>query len=258
MHSFRLRDTHLLVHEIIPVFKFLAIYNFGKLSAVFLLQVTVIVTDINDHAPVFQYPTENNNVITIREPVVAGATVKRLVATDDDVDLNGDVVYSLLSGNADGLFSLHHSTGLLTATCDFDGNYNGKDVFLRLLAEDRGSPERLRTQSHLIIHFEITESPLSSLSRTLASVFGQSAGDTITATATLTFAICVGVAILATCLSVVVLCSLLRCRKSRSKCSMWTLLCNRTGRAGTSKSESRVTLPNSVSYVKSDIIDDYY
>lgn len=78
----------------------------GSLSSV--VDLTVMVLDVNDNPPVFQKP---DYAITIPEDVAVGAEVLRVFATSDDVGANGEIYYSIGSGNEQGKFAIDTAKG---------------------------------------------------------------------------------------------------------------------------------------------------
>lgn len=59
-----------------------------------LLQVSILVSDINDNAPSFQ---SNSINLTLSEDLPIGTAILNLVATDEDFGRNGLVNYTILS-----------------------------------------------------------------------------------------------------------------------------------------------------------------
>lgn len=78
----------------------------GSLSSV--VDLTVMVLDVNDNPPVFQKP---DYAISIPEDVAIGAEVLRVFATSDDIGPNGEIYYSILSGNEQGKFAIDVAKG---------------------------------------------------------------------------------------------------------------------------------------------------
>ncbi|KAH8260379.1 hypothetical protein KR026_010588 [Drosophila bipectinata] len=75
------------------------------------VKVKVIVTDVNDNAPVFLRAPYH---VTISEGASEGTHIAHVFTQDADEGLNGDVYYSLAEGNEVGQFSLDGATGQLT------------------------------------------------------------------------------------------------------------------------------------------------
>ncbi|XP_055711473.1 protein dachsous [Phlebotomus papatasi] len=113
----------------------------------------IVVTDINDNAPNFVLPSTDGEVVYLSDAATVGQIVTHIVAVDADSGDNGRVIYSIVTGNEDGRFSidaesgyivlakpiighqasarqLHHATGGRSA-----GKYN-----IIVSATDRGSP----------------------------------------------------------------------------------------------------------------------
>lgn len=75
-----------------------------------LLQVnlTILVLDVNDNAPVFQ---RRDYSITVPEDVAVGTEVLRVLATSVDIGLNAEITYRIRSGNELGRFSIDTNLG---------------------------------------------------------------------------------------------------------------------------------------------------
>ncbi|XP_017885796.1 protein dachsous-like [Ceratina calcarata] len=100
--------------------------------------VEIRVSDVNDNAPVFEeYP--------FRARVSIGTqpekNILRVVATDADEGLNGEIVYSFLHEQEKPKFRIHPSTGAVTAALSLSQD-NGKTYHLEVLARDKGNPPR--------------------------------------------------------------------------------------------------------------------
>uniref|UniRef100_A0AAR5P542 Cadherin domain-containing protein n=2 Tax=Dendroctonus ponderosae TaxID=77166 RepID=A0AAR5P542_DENPD len=98
-----------------------------------LLHIRVL--DINDHAPRFQ--PESCQRLAIPENTEA-AVFHTVVANDMDSGPNGDVSYSITSGNIRNKFSIDSKTGALTAK-SLDRESNAR-YYLTITAQDHGSP----------------------------------------------------------------------------------------------------------------------
>ncbi|XP_064600895.1 protocadherin Fat 4-like [Liolophura sinensis] len=61
----------------------------------------ISVTDVNDNSPVFNPASYSNS---LSENTASGATVVSLTSTDQDSGANGDITYSILSGNVGNVF----------------------------------------------------------------------------------------------------------------------------------------------------------
>ncbi|XP_063309266.1 cadherin EGF LAG seven-pass G-type receptor 2 isoform X2 [Pelobates fuscus] len=98
--------------------------------------VHISVEDENDNAPQF---TEKRYVAHVAEHISTDSQLLVVTATDRDQGANAAVHYSILSGNARGLFSIDPQTGaiFLAGTLDFE---TGREHTLRVRAQDGGRP----------------------------------------------------------------------------------------------------------------------
>ncbi|CAH8475311.1 unnamed protein product [Schistosoma turkestanicum] len=83
------------------------------LSAV--TSVLIRILDTNDNSPVWIFPKQfgANSVINISQHSTVGLLIAQLKAIDIDEGLNGEVVYSIVHGNDDGLFEVDSMSGTL-------------------------------------------------------------------------------------------------------------------------------------------------
>ena len=106
---------------------------FNSVSA----QLTVFVTDINDNSPVFN---QSSYYKAVAEDIGMGKSLITVEANDEDENLNGDVVYSLL--NYSDVFKINSDTGVLSTVSTLD--HESKDLYTVIAqACDRGTPSRL-------------------------------------------------------------------------------------------------------------------
>ncbi|XP_049455634.1 cadherin-23 isoform X4 [Epinephelus fuscoguttatus] len=73
--------------------------------------VFVEVQDVNDNRPIF---LQNSYETSILESVPRGTSILQVQATDADQGENGQVLYRILTGNSNNLFSIDRQTGLVT------------------------------------------------------------------------------------------------------------------------------------------------
>ncbi|XP_051166129.1 cadherin-related tumor suppressor isoform X1 [Leptopilina boulardi] len=82
------------------------------------ITLTIVVTDTNDNAPVFQAMAYSFDV---PENMPRGSRVGQVIATDADADgLNSQLSYALISDWANDVFSLNPNTGVFTLTASLD------------------------------------------------------------------------------------------------------------------------------------------
>uniref|UniRef100_A0A8D3DQ62 Cadherin-23 n=1 Tax=Scophthalmus maximus TaxID=52904 RepID=A0A8D3DQ62_SCOMX len=73
--------------------------------------VFVEVQDVNDNRPIF---LQNSYETSILESVPRGTSILQVQATDADQGENGQVLYRILTGNSNNLFSIDRQNGLVT------------------------------------------------------------------------------------------------------------------------------------------------
>lgn len=124
--------------------------------------VTVIVEDINDHAPVFVYPNQKNHTVTFLWSMPVNKEITRVLATDEDLGDNKKISYYISSGNKADLFGLDKTSGILflqRRIKDTDGHVHK----LLISAHDWGVGQRL-TQAVLDINIDVTNATFSAIS----------------------------------------------------------------------------------------------
>ena len=113
-------------------------------------QVFVSVTDINDEVPSF---TKQSYSASISEFARNGSAVYHMTAIDSDEGGNGQILYSILSGNSLHWFQIDSLTGLITTAGLLDRE-NLQQVSLTVLAKDKG---QLPLNSTAVVTVTITD-----------------------------------------------------------------------------------------------------
>jgi hypothetical protein len=103
-----------------------------------ITSVRVAVTDINNHSPTFTQTTLDNRVLVIPEDVKVGSIIATIQATDEDMDDNGFVQYSIDKG-AYGTFEINEDTGEISLVQELD-NDKVPSYDLLVTAYDAGTP----------------------------------------------------------------------------------------------------------------------
>lgn len=101
----------------------------------------ILIEDYNDNSPKFV----SSSRIDIMEDEPTGYPMLHVIATDEDSGKNGQVKYTISSGNDEGKFSLDYDTGVLSIVQPLDRElttaYN-----LNITAFDQGEPQRSSSQ----------------------------------------------------------------------------------------------------------------
>ncbi|XP_067113778.1 protocadherin Fat 3 [Osmerus mordax] len=99
-------------------------------------ELTVVVLDVNDNAPVF---LRRDYAVTVPEDVALGTEVLRVTASSADMGPNAEISYSIGSGNELGKFTIDRTMGSISIADDLDFEVC-KDYFLTVEAWDGGAP----------------------------------------------------------------------------------------------------------------------
>ncbi|CAL8364079.1 unnamed protein product [Lota lota] len=100
------------------------------------VDLTVLVLDVNDNAPVFQ---RRDYTVTVPEDVAVGTEVLRVFATSVDIGPNAEIIYSIRSGNELRMFTINSRLGTISVADDLDFEVC-KDYYLTIEAWDSGTP----------------------------------------------------------------------------------------------------------------------
>ena len=118
-------------------------------------QSTVVITvrDVNDITPSF---TTLNLPQSFSEDSSIGFPVLMLEARDDDEGANGEVKYSIVSGNEDFVFHLDPWTGVVTLAKEVDYEVDSLTYTITFQVQDLGTPDAL-TGSRLTITLNVVD-----------------------------------------------------------------------------------------------------
>uniref|UniRef100_A0A665TWY8 FAT atypical cadherin 3b n=1 Tax=Echeneis naucrates TaxID=173247 RepID=A0A665TWY8_ECHNA len=100
------------------------------------VDLTILVLDVNDNAPVFQ---RRDYAVTVPEDVAVGTEVLRVLATSADIGPNAEISYSIRSGNELRKFTIDRTLGSISVADDLDFEVC-KDYYLTVEAWDSGNP----------------------------------------------------------------------------------------------------------------------
>uniref|UniRef100_H3AQ83 FAT atypical cadherin 4 n=1 Tax=Latimeria chalumnae TaxID=7897 RepID=H3AQ83_LATCH len=99
------------------------------------MDVTVIVLDINDNNPVF---SQSIYEVEIGENTLTGMDLVQVTASDADEGTNGQIRYTIISGNTNGEFRIDSVTGVISVAKPLDREMR-PSYSLTVQAVDRGS-----------------------------------------------------------------------------------------------------------------------
>ena len=114
-------------------------------------EVKVTISDVNDNAPSFNTPSI---VATVPEDAAIGDVIITLQADDPDEGLNSELLYSIISGNEAGIFTIDNSSGEVKVNASYDLDQEPRPDFnhtLVVFVEDQGTPQSLNSSVTLNI-----------------------------------------------------------------------------------------------------------
>ncbi|KAM5221024.1 protocadherin-11 X-linked isoform 2-T2 [Ctenodactylus gundi] len=86
----------------------------GRVSRSSTAKVTINVVDVNDNKPVFVVPPSNYSYELVLPSTNPGTVVFKVIAIDNDTGMNAELHYSIVGGNAKGLFVIDQTSGNIT------------------------------------------------------------------------------------------------------------------------------------------------
>ncbi|XP_035670182.1 protocadherin Fat 4-like, partial [Branchiostoma floridae] len=101
--------------------------------------VDITVTDVNDNAPEF---TKDVYEVEVNETATNGTAVAMVMATDIDSGDNGNITYTIISGNEQNTFAIDGGSGEITLETTLDHDQGNRSYQLVVEAKDAGTPIR--------------------------------------------------------------------------------------------------------------------
>ena len=114
--------------------------------------VNIQVVDVNDESPVFN---SSQYLFTVQEQVILDTLVGTVFATDQDSGLNGNVTYTIVSGDPSATFTIS-TIGEIRVSGILDREMTSQYT-LNVLAQDRGTPPLSTTVSVNILVEDIND-----------------------------------------------------------------------------------------------------
>uniref|UniRef100_A0A8C0GHD4 Cadherin domain-containing protein n=1 Tax=Chelonoidis abingdonii TaxID=106734 RepID=A0A8C0GHD4_CHEAB len=115
--------------------------------------VVVVVLDINDNNPLF---AQKLYKVEVSENTLTGTDLIQVFATDGDEGTNGQVRYSIISGNTNNEFRIDSVTGVITVAKPLDREKK-PSYSLTVQSSDRGSSPRTDTTTVSIVLMDVND-----------------------------------------------------------------------------------------------------
>ncbi|KAM6941752.1 protocadherin-23 [Lycodopsis pacificus] len=130
----RVQKDNSLDYEVSPQIQLVVLADNGLQTA--HCRVSISLLDINDNAPVFEH---SNYRTAVWEGQVHNTYIMQVFASDADSGINGQIEYSIVSGNPNEAFALDSVRGILATKALLDREI-ASSYKLVLQAADRGNP----------------------------------------------------------------------------------------------------------------------
>lgn len=83
-----------------------------------VVPVTIEIQSVNEFAPKLQHP--DSIYVKIPENIAVGSKIANINATDKDYGIDGQLTYSIFSGNEGNKFAINSNTGVITINNELD------------------------------------------------------------------------------------------------------------------------------------------
>ena len=97
----------------------------------------ILVLDVNDNPPEF---ASRLYFASVKEDVLLGTDVVRVLATSKDSGVNADITYAIVGGNEARKFDIHTKNGMINVAMGDLDHETSKNYFLTIQAQDGGDP----------------------------------------------------------------------------------------------------------------------
>ncbi|XP_033743645.1 protocadherin beta-15-like isoform X1 [Pecten maximus] len=151
--------TRTLDRELIAQYNFTVIaYDHGSSPLTSTAEVTIIIQDINDNAPIITFPSIGGDLLYLSSDTLPNTVIATIKAYDNDDDVNAKLSYFAQNSNMTKLFTVNKFTGQLSlsrhASLSDIGTYD-----LSILVQDGGKPPRSRFRTLTIIITDSSRNP---------------------------------------------------------------------------------------------------
>ncbi|KAL5012776.1 hypothetical protein ScPMuIL_011327 [Solemya velum] len=103
--------------------------------------VTIFVMDENDHAPNIIFPRAPNDSVIVPHVTLPNIVITSIIANDEDLDENADLVYSILGGNSENVFSIDSEEGNIYLSRKVELTKD-EEYTLTIAVDDKGTVSR--------------------------------------------------------------------------------------------------------------------
>ncbi|XP_041357804.1 protocadherin-9-like [Gigantopelta aegis] len=104
------------------------------------VDVTVIILDVNDNKPIFDFPRSSNNSVTVYTPQTAGFSISRVIAHDPDISDGSNLLYSLFDKNRSSVFEINKTSGHVYLLKNIDISHVGYYELLITVMDKHRNP----------------------------------------------------------------------------------------------------------------------
>ena len=139
-----------LDHERRSNYRFIVSAHSAERSSSATATVSVSVTDVNDHRPLFTSPLWSNQTIGVSSQTPVGYVITHLRAVDLDSAMFAQLTYRIVAGNRRDTFAVNPVSGALTLAVDVS-HIVFDDFLLRVSVEDGGRPSLTDTTELRIV-----------------------------------------------------------------------------------------------------------
>ncbi|XP_068136139.1 protocadherin Fat 4 [Hyperolius riggenbachi] len=117
------------------------------------MRINITISDVNDHIPKF---TRAVYSFDVAEDTMPGSIVAAILATDDDAGINGEITYTVIDDDEDGMFFLNPVTGVFNVTRVLDYEIQQYYILTVCAADGGGQSSCVRVYFNIL---DINDNP---------------------------------------------------------------------------------------------------